>query len=207
MQEQASVMASQKGVMVVQTETMQIQADTMIRSLKETQNLVSQNERAVKAAEQTAETTRQALHISERPYLEITNISVSLPFVAETPIIYSTTIENKGRTPAYDVKSAMYIDVRPDPLPENPEYRPLRTITSNVSLGSGNPMSSKQTTNFVLPQDAIDQIYVRKILVYVYGFVTYKDGLTPDIHRTRFCSVFNPEENLFVAIGYHNDAD
>jgi hypothetical protein len=183
------------------------QAQALKDSLEETRKIVAQNERAVIAMERSVETAQQSLYISERPYVELTKLSVELPIVAETPIIYGITIENKGRTPAYETQSAIYIDVRQDPLPESPNYRPLRTGLSKVTLGSSNPMITKQTTNFVLPQDVVAQVYAGEWMVYVYGVITYKDKLRGDTHRTKFCSVFNPEENYFVACDYHNDSD
>jgi hypothetical protein len=160
------------------------------------------------AMTQSTELARHALYVSERPYVVITKIDANLPFEADKVIVYETTVENKGHTPAYDMEFLMYIDVEPYRLPENPKYRTVRTSISKVTLAMGTPMTSKQTDIMdILSQEQIDSINSGKLFVYIYGIARYQEGFTDKTHRTRFYVIYSPEERKFVRGGYHNDSD
>jgi hypothetical protein len=149
----------------------------------------------------------RALYVSERPYVVVYGISVTnLPFEADKLIVYEVKIENKGKTPAYNVVFRTYIDVEPHLLPEEPIYREIRTRDSRMTLAMNTPATAKQTDlNDILTQEQIEAIKNDKLFVYIWGIVRYREGFTDETHYTKFYLVYDPEEKRFTAGGHHND--
>jgi hypothetical protein len=71
---QAEHSANQGVKMQGQLDEMKRQAGFMEAGLDETRKLVAQNERATKAAEDSAKIAQEALYVGEAPYFGITNI-------------------------------------------------------------------------------------------------------------------------------------
>lgn len=72
---QTVAMAKQIIAMDGQLTTMQDQAESMKAALIETRNIVSQNERAIKAAEESTAIAKDAFYVGEAPYFGITQIT------------------------------------------------------------------------------------------------------------------------------------
>jgi len=165
-------------------------------------------ERQLKATESAANAAKQALYIAERPYLDVAALSVSpYPFEAHKPITYKARIENTGRTPAYDMEGATYLEITPDRLHDTPEYKPLGRPMSKSNLGPGRHHTFYRTTpDLDLQPTDIAAIESGVLILYVYGVVKYKDGFTPRIHRLRYCQEYNHLIKNMAVTSYHNES-
>jgi hypothetical protein len=93
---QGEYASQQVGKIQGQLDVIQEQARIMSESLAETRNLVSQNERAVKAAERIADLASAG----ERAYVGVTGLVINDLSVGKSPIL-EVTFSNAGKTPAF----------------------------------------------------------------------------------------------------------
>jgi hypothetical protein len=101
---QAEHTANQVVNMQGQLDEMKRQAGFMKQGLDETRKIVEQNERAVTAAERTAEIA----HEGERAYIGITKLAIDTLTVGQSPTLCITWC-NAGKTPAWHFLSVPYL--------------------------------------------------------------------------------------------------
>jgi hypothetical protein len=160
------------------------------------------------AAKESAGTAKQALYIGERPYLTLTETSLTpLPLAAGKPLTYRVILENTGRTPAYDVEGPIYLATMLEPLPENPAYSLWPTRGSKSSVGPGKPSVTTQTVDFSLTDREIELINNGKLFLYIYGFKTYRDSFTGTLHRCKFCSFYYYKDKALKVCPQHNECN
>ncbi len=114
-----------------QWEVMKTQADSMRDGLEETRSLVAQNERAVRAAEQSSEIAQQNMIYAQRANIGISN-GEAVRVGAD--ILFRLKVENSGHTPAYDVQVVKWVDVKDGPPAEEiPEQAIKQTKKQTVN--------------------------------------------------------------------------
>jgi hypothetical protein len=86
---------------VVQAYIYRGQWKAMQESLIETRNLIKQNERAVKAAEHTADLTDKFSRINSRAYVFIDKAALDAPISSGKFPLPKIVLKNSGRSPAY----------------------------------------------------------------------------------------------------------
>jgi hypothetical protein len=123
----------------------------------------------VKGAEITGE--RQL-----RAYVLVTEGSIE-SFDTERPISVVMTIKNTGQTPAYDYAFTGIIDVGKIPRTEFKWGTPAELdLVSKSTIGPGIEVSTGRALTRTLEKKAYDQIMEKKLGVYIFGQLTYRDA-------------------------------
>jgi hypothetical protein len=105
MHDQLAAMEWQAGVSEIQAGLLDKQVKAMRDGLAETRTMVEQNERAVKAAEDSARTAEQSMIYAQRAYVAVIN-GQPLDFDSG----FQLAIQNSGNTPAMDVAVRFIVD-------------------------------------------------------------------------------------------------
>ena len=115
------------------------------------------------------------------------------------PPIYAArcTLKNFGRTAArIDSWIATRAIVTVEPLPPEPDYSSAQSAIQVLPPG--------ESLNMLLPwtTEQVQQAHRDTLFLYVYGFVSYKDGFG-DSHETRFCCRYYPPFRDNKIQGFH----
>jgi hypothetical protein len=137
---------------------------------------------------------------SERAFVGLTGIG-STTLVPLIPVVLNIRIRNAGRGVAFVIDSNTTLWLRDAPLPTTPEYnRQNANSRLNGSLPAGSDYNAKfwpfsdGGVPFTFTQQQIEAINTGRMLLYVYGYVTYRDEFSYIFgsRTSGYCVVFDP---------------
>jgi hypothetical protein len=142
-------------------------------------------QQAAAAATKSAEVAAQALHLTERAYIHVTDWELNLDGTAhDSPRYVAIRITNVGHTPALELKVSMAYSIEPS-LPEIPRYEQWST-----------PETLPPTAHRLFPESPhllyIPAIEHEDVFLWVWGCVTYKDVFGTE-HQNGFCAQCYPQ--------------
>jgi len=169
------------------------QADIMRDSLAETRTLVEQNERAVKAAEESAKTAQEALAAGERAYLVIEDMQLTPTHLGDNWAVM-ITLFNGGRTPAWSLESsgqAIIASDLPADIPELPRFDKREVVI---------PAGTKKQIEVVFDLPITDEdrkgVNGGTTTFFVIGEVRYRD-FQKQLWVLPYCVSFDPSRRRF----------
>lgn len=199
--EQANAMRGQLDTMNQQANSMREQTNTMNKSLDLTNRAVSAGEKQAKtsqvsarAAEESAKTARQSFEIGERPYVITAGLTLNSLEVGKKPENVVTYV-NAGRTPASKVQVSVHLTITGEPA-----FRPnfnLPVIKAEPFLAAGKEITTHIFASWEPSQEWIEQIKTGKLRVYVYGTISYENGLGKRYPTEFFSFVYDPKVSGF----------
>lgn len=199
---QVLIYYGQQQIMRAQLDAMKEQATVLQGSLEETRKLVGQNERAVIAAEQGAQTAAQTMKVSQRAYVGVTKVTLNRPVRHFNEATIWIFIENKGLTPARNITIRSYRGYSNITVDEF-SYDPLPDLPSQAVLLPGSKAeATMQTASF--PEAFRESYFKQGHRLYIWGIIEY-DDVFGDHHRTLFC-YFNlsPDNTALHLHSSHN---
>jgi hypothetical protein len=173
---------SQLGQTIIQSKAVVSQAESMNASLVQTRELVAQNERAVKAAEDGVE-------IGQRAYVLIS--SAKPEFGSERHVMVEFEVTNYGNTPANHVRVSYRLEV----LESEPESLNETTIdwenprSSIIAPHSPHPVPYRIQLN--MSHEQRRAYNMKELRLYFWGVVRYRD-IFGQVHHTRFRRIHFP---------------
>jgi hypothetical protein len=182
---------------------MQHQEQAQFSQLEESRKLVAQNERAVKAAEDSLKTANQNMIFAQRAYITISHGSVQ---ATGNEVLFSLRLENSGSTPASRVRILAVLDVvrappRIDPtLPDLPNWATVGLIGPKAFI------TKLVTTKQSLLTEELELVQRRERRLCCWGVIEYFD-IFGELRRTKFCFQDSPFIGSFGPYGDGNEAD
>jgi hypothetical protein len=166
--------------------------------------------RSAEAAESSASTASQALHVSERAYIYMTP-SLRKPPSSGEKLQISVVIGNSGRTPALEMAVHCGAAFVPISTPVNEALErafaaPAQKWQSVSVLPSGGTSESPSDSPLALNQSDVEQLMADKMSLYVFATTTYKDVFKQP-HHTEICTIYQPKLNAFMNCHEHNKSD
>jgi hypothetical protein len=149
---------------------------------------------------------RQANHMatSERPWLIATVTDPRLP-TEDEQFAFATmpTLENKGSTPAFliEIGNAVSVLKRGESLPTTPQYAErdiIRWDGHGVPLAPGGHVARGILHTIDRPLG----LRLGETVLWVYGYVKYRDAFMDDLRETRYC--FRCQPSMFLGGGEHH---
>jgi hypothetical protein len=121
-----------------------------------------------------------------------------------TPLKAKVVLRNSGKTPAINVKTfGKLIQVTERLSSERFEITPLPKDTES---GSALAPNAESRSIFIGDTPKLQMIRDSKIFVYFYGKITYQDVFKNN-HLTKFCGVYDIDENAFVNCGGYSEVN
>jgi hypothetical protein len=162
-------------------------------------------ERAAAAAKESADATTKNVEMIaniERPWVLASMEQEMRGEVIASRTIYLARciIKNFGKTPAWITRWGVITkDIKiEEPLPLEPNY----SAAPNDSIPEVLPPGESRSSLCAWLPERLSQAHEDKILLFVFGFVLYKDGFGRD-HETRFCFRYYPPFRDNKAQGFH----
>jgi hypothetical protein len=164
---------------------------------------------AATAAERSAEIAEKAMVSSQRAFIRVELERINIGTTHTTEVVLR--VLNDGQTPAYQVTTCSWVDLRPFPhLPNGVFTGPM--ATGPISKSVIHPkcaIRNKTGTAVPLTQDAVAAIATGDSMrLYVYGHTNYKDAFGHD-RLTNFCLAIKVAPNQVADTAYcdqHNEA-
>ncbi len=199
----AKTLASLQSTTELMNMTQQMQLDAAKKSADETA-------RSAKAAESSASTASQAMHISERAYVYLTP-SLRKPPSSGEKLQISIVIGNAGRTSALELAVHSAAAFVPSSMPVNEALdkafaAPPPKWESVGVLPSAGTSESPADSPLALNQSDVEQLVGDKMFLYVFATTAYKD-VFKQLHHTEICTIYQPKINKFMNCGEHNKSD
>ncbi len=179
------------------------QADIAQDTLGEIRNSSAQTDKAIKAAEESAQASAKQADIARdaeiqnlRPYVFFRQIDV--PHLdASGNIVTGRKMENTGRSAAYDIQRAVFSSIMSKPIPGNgadlsyPDDSTIITI-ANIEFMPPQDILEGVTTQGIYDHNAWSSLITGDTnLVFVeWGTARYKD-VFGDVHHLWFCSTWD----------------
>jgi hypothetical protein len=188
---QACIYWGQRNIMKEQWEAMR---SALIQNSK----MITQNERAMKAAEASALTAERAFHSSERPHFGITKIKMH--FAANDHPLIDIEFMNGGKTPAWNFYALPVLTFGWIGLETRDEWQlttnPAALSNSFIPAGAQKTMRY-QSIEFKVTQERFREVVVdKKIRLFVMGTAHWRDSLG-DRQWWNFYTVYYPELSDF----------
>lgn len=169
--------------------------------------------RSANAAEQSAVLAGKALHISERAYVDLIAL-VLKPLAKDEFPSFKISVKNSGRTPASDVEGVAGMVSQSAPFEENVAYERSRALLRAPMLGTRSRAFMSQganadfivTGNLLVTESVLTAIKEQKIIIYIFGQVTYRD-VFQILHHSNYCGKYNGELKTFDVCERFNTAD
>ena len=185
--------------------TLQTTTDLMKQSaekqLEATKAIVAASTKSAKAAEASSKTAVEALHISERPYLNV-DATLSTPLKAGEKLKFTAIVTNTGKSTAMDMVCMMRSSVAPsqmslETIHEQAFSAPVSGRLSQGSLAAnGGHAETIWESSIPVTDDVISSIKNKDITIYVFGQVVYSDLVGPvHQHHTHICAYYDPDRN------------
>ena len=153
------------------------------------------NIRAANAAKESADAALKsatAVIDSERAWI-VADPETPPPFVKDHITRIIIRLRNVGKTPAriIEIAERVFAASKACPLPENPEY--LRDNIHRAPAKGGALMAPSATMSRLVHIDPgeMERIDRGKSILYVYGYVIYRDVFSEEEHRTDYGFVLN----------------
>jgi hypothetical protein len=183
---QADAQEMQTGAMQGQLAAIEKQAGIMSDGLTETRKLVSQNERAVKAAEDSVKVVEQNAIDAQRAYVTVPSGEVILLGEDQGAALFSLNLVNSGNTPANEVRMFALAAVRT-------EEPPAIDFREAVWVAVGVIAPKEKAIRLVANKRDITKLesklmQERKMNLYVWGAIEYRD-VFKQLRQTKFCYV------------------
>lgn len=195
----------------------------VVRSLELNRKMVSEAEKATKAAQDTVSVTYKMAQRQLRAYLFV--VAKAIVFKPNEPLRIIFSYENAGQTPAYDVRCYRTFIDAPYPLPEDQflpesieESEARQEVVARAIVYPKGDFSGDQGTPFPCTADSL-RAKIANGRFYFVGFAIYVDVFKRR-RTTKFCSTI-PGRYIEMAIkspgalieasfeftSYHNEAD
>ena len=199
----AKTLAALQSTTELMNTTLQMQLDAVKKS-------EAQAERSAKAGQASAATASQALHVSERAYVDVDAGVTSIPKVGEK-LGFQGYFANSGRTPALDVvtrvRSGLALASDTAEHARSVAFGPSVPIpyTSKGIISAGGKVQTSWQSAAPLSQAELDGLTTHRMTLYVFADVTYKDEFGRS-HQTNFCAFLDPTTNTLLRCGSLNAA-
>jgi hypothetical protein len=172
-----------------------------------------QAERSANAGEASASTSSQALHVSERAYVNIISSLLKPPSAGEK-LQYSVVLSNSGRTPALETIARLSGTVALSSMSVSEVHAMvtkagllLPSQSDSVGTLSPGPGAEQHTDSpITLTQPDFDQIIEGKALIYIFATASYKD-IFGQPHHTEICAFYTPLSKSFATCHEFNKSD
>jgi hypothetical protein len=158
------------------------------------------------AAESSAEQVtlmKESMKLTERAWVGVTD-KVMLTFQTDKPMKAKVVLQNTGKTPAVKcVTHGKIVQVNERWTKER--FESFRD-PDGPQLGIAMTPNADVRSLFNGPIPNIEQIRTGKAFVYFFGRITYLD-IFDKPHFTKFCGIYDMDENAFVNCGEYSDAN
>jgi hypothetical protein len=197
---QSQNLGSQVSLMQEQLHAIKEQASVMRESLGETRRIAEQNERVVKAAEESAATAKESVSIEQRAYVEVKDMKMLNLAPGMKPTVRITWV-NGGRTPAWHLRCLPKMVIGSESPPKMSPYAEdgLNNIASSIS-GSFLPPGDERNIDYEMlsapTNEEIAQLSKNRTDLYIIAAAFYTDarGVT---QQTDVCAVFDYHKGTF----------
>jgi len=145
--------------------------------------------------------TRQALHITERAYIQVHGVALEPAVASAGPVTITILVKNTGRTPATITDMAitpMFVTGPDFDLPKTPSYSSKGNVIASLGLlpaGETNQDTSSamglKGERYGFSPTQVKEIEAGKSRFFVYGYVRYQDAFSQN-HTTGFCAFYDP---------------
>jgi hypothetical protein len=190
------------------------------RASNGTKDALAIAERNAEAADKLSDIANESMERQLRAYVNAGNPLSSQhydPAKSEYWWSFYELMTNFGSTPAHDVLSQLWHEIRPDELPADFSFDKNDPNTITAVIG---PLGTLRTAKANISADQARQIYEGSLYFYLWGWVVYRDVFAGSNQRkTRFCYrvtvMGDPNEGIgpqhvvhwnFDYYGSHNDA-
>jgi len=199
-------------VAAVQWWTTQGQLDQMIEDGVQTNALLAQNERQIRALQETADAANRAVALAQeadRPWIGLQG-EPRLEFIDERgyKMRVTTSFVNSGKSPAKIIEMGSGVNIGPSLTPfYGKDGKLLRRETGQLVLAPG--MATTSTNLRDETKEYLERVIAEgKSKVFLYGRVIYEDIRTKKRYETTVCS-FSSSINVgtYVACNEYNEAN
>lgn len=150
------------------------------------------------AASENARIAKEALHLSERAYVQFAGILIGdtkSKFIGENvPTPFTIRLRNTGRTPARVTRSWVYVYIDdPENLPTKPEFLEADAVQTEIDMMAGDDWPIR---NMLRPTDGADMVSIAGGWPFwIVGRIDYTDMFDNE-HSTVFGVEFDIETIL-----------
>jgi hypothetical protein len=146
----------------------------------------------------------------QRPWVAIESMTLTL-LEASQPLKTEVGIKNTGKTIALDLFYPGAVQTSETPLDVEAFIRstympPFTAAMTAGALFQDIGATIPAQTSVSLNAEQVEAIKARKLLVYLFGDIHYKDIFNKD-HTTQYCGIYVPTTNKFEDCGQHHSAD
>lgn len=159
------------------------------------------------AAKSSADTARDSLIRSQRPWVGMRGFFLPIKVLPNIPLQAKYAQVNSGHGPALSVGNRVGFGILEQKLTNDRgeeklrETKPPNTYTLFPNAESPAGQASVTINNYWL-----SQVNAGKAWLYYFGDTTYLDEFG-QMHRTKFCAVYNPTAKEFDHCDIFNDAN
>lgn len=175
-------------------------ADQAVVQTEVTNRLAKDAKRAADAAERAIAASIEA----DRPWMGLSEIRGVGELKAETPITLELRFVNAGKRPARVVASAFEVRSYTE-FPKTPSYG-ARFMDKPTGVVMPNIVYSISFT-LRISESELKNILEHRVNEYFYGFVSYEDAKTKQIHTTHACQLYHRIEKRLSMCETYNDSD
>ena len=180
-------------VIAIQAYIYRKQWHAMQQGLAETRKMVEQNERAVRAAEDSARTAQEALSAGARAYLMIEDMQLSPMLIGENWAVM-LTLYNGGRTPAWSLETASEAIIAWDFPPDIP--RPSGFDKRELVIPAGTKKQIEIVFKMVVTDEDRKAVNGGAMIFFAVGQIRYRD-FQKQMWVLPFCVSFDPSRRRF----------
>lgn len=152
---------------------------------------------------------RAEFQTAERPWVGVTHVDKPT-VIPGRPAVFTVTVENVGKTPAFISSSLIAAVVQPATKPFHPTFRStppgLPGGGSRPILEPGMKIFPSTTPLRPLPAPVVNLIKDGKLILYVYGRINYKDAFGGK-HVTQYCIAATRGASGFASCPKYNKAN
>ncbi len=183
---------------------------------KQTDRIISADERMAKAMEDSVGQAKQGLDVSieasrtdQRAWMDMI-INAPPNFQEDRPFTTSAQMKNLGKTPAKRIMLGYIFEgITPSTNPLFDDHR-LKFINAGMLPPQGPATLSVEITpgkpDELLGKGRFEAIREGKIVVYYWGLITY-DDVFGFHHWLKFCYIYNVAHRRFDLVATHNAID
>ena len=162
--------------------------------------------KAAQIAEATLKSTKDSFERDQRAWIIVEKLLLEdEPRIGQKITVHGR-FQNTGKTPARKETLFWGIDIRssapPTEIIYSKIYKPIRVV-----IPSGPLRSLSISTEQTVTQELLDSINKKKLVLYVYGLIEYKDTFDQQLRTTEFCGFYNPDRRTEGDFGLQACAD